>query len=128
MNGLRMRNYWIITFIFNFILYSITCFVFIMFGRFVLGLTFFYETSYLVLIIFLLGWGLSQISLGFFFSAFLRTAQTASMLGYLISIWVTLVAVSLNITLFAPPQEVSWWLLLYPTFPYTRFFFEISTA
>lgn len=127
MNGLRMYNYWIISFIFDMILYTITIVVFILFGRFILGLTFFYETNYFVLFFFFLGWGLCQISLAFLFSVFLNQAQTASIVGYLLSIWVTLVAVSLNSTLYAPPKEVTWWLLLYPTFPYTRFFFYLAT-
>mmetsp|Transcript_9448 Transcript_9448/g.9163 ORF Transcript_9448/g.9163 Transcript_9448/m.9163 type:complete len:468 (+) Transcript_9448:746-2149(+) len=127
MNGLRMHNYWIISFIFDMVLYIITVVVFIIFGRFILQLTFFYETSYLVLFFFFLAWGLCQISLAFFFSVFLNQAQTASIVGYLLSIWITLVAISLNTTLYAPPKEVTWWLLLYPTFPYTRFFFIIST-
>lgn len=128
MNGLRMHNYWIISFVFDLILYIITIVVFIIFGRFILGLTFFYETNYWVLLFFFLAWGLCQISLAFFFSVFLNQAQTASIVGYLLSIWVTLVAISLNTTLYAPPKTVTWWLLLYPTFPYTRLFFYLATA
>ena len=127
MNGLRMYNYWIIAFIFDMILYAITIIVFIIFGRFILQLTFFYETSYLVLFTFFLAWGLCQISLAFFFQIFLNQSQTASIIGYLLSIWITLVAISLNTTLYAPPKTVTWWLLLYPTFPYTRFFFYLAT-
>ncbi|CAI2381584.1 unnamed protein product [Moneuplotes crassus] len=128
MNGLRMYNYWIISFIIDMILYIITVIIFILFGRFVLQLSFFYETSYLVLCVFFLGWGICQISLGFFFSVFLNQAQTASIVGYLFSIWITLIAISLNITIFSPPKEMSWWLMLYPAFPYTRFFFLIAVA
>lgn len=31
-NGLRMKNYWIVNFIFNFILYSVQAAVFVIFG------------------------------------------------------------------------------------------------
>jgi len=58
MNGLRMRNYWFINFIFNFILYFITIVVFIVFGWLILGLNFFSDTSWVILGIFFLGWGL----------------------------------------------------------------------
>jgi ABC-type multidrug transport system ATPase subunit len=128
MNGLRMHNYWIISWIFDMIMYWITIIVFLLFGRFVLKLSFFSETSYWVLLVFFMAWGLCQISMAFFFAVFLNQAQTASIVGYLLSIWVTLVAISLNTTLYAPPKTVTWWLLLYPTFPYTRFFFYLATA
>ena len=49
-------------------------------------------------------------------------------MGYLLSIWVTLVAVTLNATLFAYPKEVSWWLLMYPTFPFVRFLYFLTVS
>ena len=36
MNGMRMYNYWIVTFGFNFFFYSVTIMIFFIFGRFVL--------------------------------------------------------------------------------------------
>lgn len=44
-------------------------------------------------------------------------------MGYLLSIWITLVAISLNITLFSFPIEMSWYLHFYPTFSFVRFFY-----
>ena len=57
MNGMRMHNYWIVTFVFNFFIYLITIFIFFIFGRFVLGLEFFISSSYSILILFFIGWG-----------------------------------------------------------------------
>ena len=69
MNGLRMRYYWFVNTVFNFVYYIIQCLIFLLFGRYGLGLQFFIEESYVFLAIFLVGWGLCQISLSFFFSA-----------------------------------------------------------
>ena len=58
MNGMRMKNYWIVNYIFNLILYFITIGVFVIFGWLILGLTFFSDTNWLILTLFLVGWGL----------------------------------------------------------------------
>ena len=120
---MKMKNYWMTNFLFNFIVYALTVFVFCMTGAVILGLSFFTQSNWAVLILFFIGWGFAQISLSFFFSAFLQMAQTASIIGYLLSIWVTLVAVSLNLTLFGWPNPMVWYLHLYPTFSFVRFFY-----
>lgn len=51
MNGLRMREYWLITFLFNFFISVITFGVFFLFGRYLLKLDFFTDTSIFVLVI-----------------------------------------------------------------------------
>ena len=123
MNGMRMKNYWMVQFCFNFILYFITVVIFFLFGWLVLGLSWFSQTNILVLILFFVAWGFAQICLAFFFSVLMNKAQTASIIGYLLSIWVTLTAITFNATLYSYPEEVSWWLMLYPNFPYTRFLY-----
>lgn len=123
MNGMKMKNYWMTNFLFNFIVYALTVFVFCLTGAVILGLSFFTQSNWAILILFFVGWGFAQISLSFFFSAFLQMAQTASIIGYLLSIWVTLVAVSLNLTLFGWPNPMVWYLHLYPTFSFVRFFY-----
>jgi len=44
-NGLRMRNYWIVTACYNFCAYLVVVGAYYAFGRFVSGLTFFTETN-----------------------------------------------------------------------------------
>ena len=51
MNGMRMREYWLITFLFNFFISVITFGVFFLFGRYLLKLDFFTDTSIVVLVI-----------------------------------------------------------------------------
>jgi len=57
MNGMKMRNYWMINFVFNFIVYILTVFVFSVVGAFILQLSFFTQSNWLFLIMFFVGWG-----------------------------------------------------------------------
>jgi len=50
MNGMRMRDYWFMTFLFSLTLTIITYSLFFMFGYFVLRLSFFTETSFSLLV------------------------------------------------------------------------------
>jgi len=77
MNGLKMKNYWIVNYLFSFGLYITTTLIFLFFGMFVLVTDFFTETNFFVLIITLFGWGFSQVSLSFFFQNFIAKAKTA---------------------------------------------------
>ena len=45
MNGMRMRNYWFVSYLFNFAMYFIMIVVFFIFGYAVLELSFFTETN-----------------------------------------------------------------------------------
>lgn len=45
MNGLKMRNYWFVSFVFNFSLYIIMAAIFFLFGNVFLKLSFFTETD-----------------------------------------------------------------------------------
>ena len=56
MNGMRMREYWLMTFIFSVV---ITFLLFFLFGFFVLELDFFTDSSKFVLSIVLLGWAIA---------------------------------------------------------------------
>ena len=50
MNGMKMRAYWIITILFNFLLSLITFLLFFILGVVLSRLTFFTETNYLLIV------------------------------------------------------------------------------
>jgi len=77
MNGLKMKNYWIVNYLFSFGLYVTSTLIFIIFGKFILLTDFFTQTDIYVLIVTLFGWGFSQVSLSFFFQNFISKAKTA---------------------------------------------------
>ena len=67
MNGMKISNYWLVYFIFNFGLCFITILVFFLLGAFVLRTDFFLTTSPLLLILVPIGWSLSMIGMAAFF-------------------------------------------------------------
>lgn len=72
------------------------------------------------------GWGLCQISMAFFFSVFLNSSQTASIVGYSLSIWATTIASTLNVTVYSYPNYMSWYLYPFPTFPFCRVMYHLA--
>lgn len=70
-NGMKMRNYWMTSFLTNLILYALTALTFVFSGKYIFEMQFFIETSNFVIFIVLLAWGLAQISFAFFLSVFL---------------------------------------------------------
>jgi len=73
-----MRYYWMSNFVTNITIYCITMLLFNLVGAFVVNLSFFTNTSYAILILMYLGWGLCQIGMAFFFQAFLNNARSAT--------------------------------------------------
>lgn len=71
-NGLNMMNYWKVNYTFNLGMYLIVMFLYIGYGKFISGLTFFTDNNVYVLLLTLFGWGLCQISGAFFLAAFLN--------------------------------------------------------
>ena len=126
-NGLKMRNYWISYFIFYYILYLITIFFFILSGTFLFGLNLFVDTSFLLISLTILIWGFAQIGLAYFFQAFLNNGRTTSIIGYMISLWLTIVCFCLNMALFVLPKEAPYILNILPTFAICRVFFYMAS-
>ncbi len=77
-NGLKMTYYWLSLFLYNFIVYSVTFILFYFFGRVVFAFKMFTDTSNILMLLVFVGWGFSQISLAFFFQAFLSNARTST--------------------------------------------------
>ena len=125
-NGLKMFNYWMSNLIFNYTLYTITMIVFIIVGCIVLKLTIFIETHWLLLLLTFVSWGFCQVGLAFFFQAFINNARSATIVGYMLSLWTTLIAVSLNFSIYDLPEPYPFWLLCYPTFSLCRIFYYMT--
>jgi hypothetical protein len=103
MNGMRISSYWLVYFIFNFLLSIITNIVFFFLGAFALKNDFFVKTSAALLVIIAIGWSLAQIGLAAFCQTFLSKARSANIIGYIIAIWVMLIASTLNIGVYQVP-------------------------
>ena len=128
-NGLNMINYWKVNYVFNVMIYCLVMVFYLGYGKFISGLSFFVENNIYVLALTMFGWGLCQVSLAFFLAAFLNDAQTASILGYAISIILVLAAgtfVMCGGIYNLETEEVSWAYFPYPMFPYCRIFYILS--
>ena len=104
MNGMKMRYYWLVNFLFNLMLSCITATIFYLFGRFVLKNSFFIDTSLALQFLTLFGWMLAQIGMATLFQTFISHSNSASIIGYLLSIWTAMIAASLNVGLYQYPQ------------------------
>jgi hypothetical protein len=45
MNGMKMKMYWIVTFLFNYLVYWLTVLIFYLFGAKIVGLPYFSQTG-----------------------------------------------------------------------------------
>jgi len=123
MNGMRISSYWLVYFIFNFLLCLVTNLVFFLIGAFALKNDFFIKTSPALLIIIAVGWSLSQIGLAAFCQTFLSKARSANIIGYVIAIWVMMIASTLNIGVYQVPTEYPGWLQALAPFSFNRLFY-----
>lgn len=104
MNGMKISSYWLVYFIFNFILGLITNIIFIVSGILLTGMRFFYETSPGLIAIVLIGWTLAQIGMAVFFQTFLNKSRSANIIGYLVSIWTSMIGSTLCIGVYQYPN------------------------
>ncbi|KAN0029592.1 hypothetical protein ACTA71_007723 [Dictyostelium dimigraforme] len=91
MMGLKIRNYWFMTYIFNFLIYTIII-VFVVGVSSIFGFAVFVKGSQFAMFLFLFGWGNSMITFSFFLSTFFKKTRAASIFGY----FLVIIAVNLN--------------------------------
>ena len=125
-NGLRYRNYWFAIYVLYFILFTMTTTLFSVLGWLFVPSTFFQKIDKVVLTLFFAVWNLSQISFGIFCSLLLSHSIYANMLGYLISILMTLAFSGISFTVFPSPSNMPWYFYLLPHSAYIRFFYSMT--
>lgn len=103
MNGLNLRVYWLHFFLFCFLVSLVTSFVFFAFGRWVIEIDFFVSTSSSVLWAVFIAWNISQISLTTFVQIFINSSRSGTIIGYLSSIFSTLIGVTMCTVIFPYP-------------------------
>ena len=75
-NGMKMKNYWFSNFIFNYIIYLLMVIPFYISEALLSNLNILGNTSFSLILITLLGWGIGQIGLSYFFQAFISKENT----------------------------------------------------
>lgn len=128
MNGLKLKYYWNCTFVFNFGLSLITFAIFYIFGAYVLELSFFTETSGVFMWTLLLGWGIAQIGMTNFIQIFIYNGKSATIVGYVLSVFSTLVGETVAIAVYSDPMKMPFLLLFYPPFALCRLIYMMGIA
>eukprot|EP01015_Nassula_variabilis_P005998 TRINITY_DN14565_c0_g1_i2.p1 TRINITY_DN14565_c0_g1~~TRINITY_DN14565_c0_g1_i2.p1 ORF type:complete len:160 (-),score=16.30 TRINITY_DN14565_c0_g1_i2:62-541(-) len=128
MIGLKMRNYWVVYILFNLIYFAISALIFTLFGILATNLSLFHETNLWILVVTLIGWGISQIGLATLLQVFIHKARTAIILGYLASLWVMIVAASVNLLLYSFPEKLPLFWRLVPHFAFQRVFYRLANG
>ena len=64
--------------------------------------------------------------MAFFVQVFINKAKTASIIGYLLSIWLIITAVSFNIGIYPYPAELPYGLRMVPTFGFCRIIYRMA--
>ena len=123
MNGMKISNYWLVYFTFNFGLCFITILVFFLLGAFVLRADFFLKPSPLLLILVPIGWSLSMIGMAAFFQTFLSKSRSANIIGYIVAIWTMMIGSTLSVGVYQVPSEFPGWLQALPPFAFNRLFY-----
>jgi hypothetical protein len=66
--------------------------------------------------------------MAFCVQVFINKAKTASIIGYLLSIWLILTAVSFNIGIYPYPLNLPYGLRVVPTFGFCRIIYRMAEA
>lgn len=130
MNGMRMSAYWTAMISYNFIIYLLTAALFWVLGYLLLDLNFFNMINPLPMIVLLVGWGVAQIGMSILFSVFINNTTVSSVLGYILSIFLILVATSYNAEIYAYPDKLPAYYLVIPHFSFSRiiYIFGVITS
>jgi hypothetical protein len=78
--------------------------------------------------ILLIGWAIAQISMTNFFQIFLKNSKSASIIGYILSIFSTLVGETISMGVYPDPLKMPFVLLLYPPFSLCRIIYIMGIA
>eukprot|EP01132_Coremiostelium_polycephalum_P005009 gene5009-6238_t len=95
MAGLRMRIYWLVTYLFDFTLYMVIVFVAIAFA-YILKFRFFTQTPFSVYFVLFVLFGMTQISFSFFISVFFSSVYTSTVVSFIYIIFTALSSNLLN--------------------------------
>lgn len=128
MNGLLMKYYWINFFLFNLIISLLSCALLYIFGRFIFEIIFFTNTNWLVLWALFLGWSIAQISLTAFIQIFINSSKAATIIGYLLSIFSTIVGQAICTVIYPYPSQLPLLLKLYPPLALSRGVYLIGNS
>ena len=126
MNGLDSKHYWINYFIVSFLLCMLTSLNMYIFGAYIIDITFFQQTSFMLIWLTFIGWAIAQVALTSFVQIFISNSKTATIVGYLLSIFSTIIGEVISTIIFPLPLRMPFGLLLYPPFALCRIIYYMG--
>ncbi len=128
MNGLNVKLYWVNFFIVSFLLTLLCSLIMYLVGAYVLQITYFTMTSPAIIWVTFVGWAIAQVSMTSFFQIFIDNSKTATIIGYILSIFSTLIGVTICTVVFPFPLTLPFLLILSPPFALSRIVFHLGMA
>lgn len=122
-NGLVTSNYWVTFFVYNFISLELTVLVFLVVGRIYVDINFFTKSNMFLVFWFLSAWNCSQIGFVLFVGKFIERPSSATLVGYVISIFLILFLCMVSQFLFPTPGILPIVFYIFPQGALVRFFY-----
>ena len=126
-NGLKTTSYWAGFFLFNLMNLQLTLVLFLGLGYYWVDIEFFRESSLFVTVWFLTSWNFVQIGFALFASSFISRSGTATLVGYISSIFMVLLFSIMSQFLFANPGRLPMFFYLIPQSGLVRFIYLAVT-
>ena len=121
-NGLRGINYWTSYLIYYMMILTFANSLFFLFAYYFVQITFFLQTSFPAMIIYMLISNLSLISFAFLVSTMIQSVATSVFVGYIVAFFFVVASSGFSMFVLPMPQEMPWFLLFLPQTNIIRFF------
>jgi hypothetical protein len=76
----------------------------------------------------LIGWGIAQIIMTNFVQIFIRNAKSSTIIGYILSIFSTLIGYTISVAVYPDPFNMPIGLIMYPSFALCRIVYQLGIA
>lgn len=127
MNGLNIKHYWINFFVVSFIISMISSLNMYVFA-YLIDIMFFTRTAASIIWLMFITWAIAQISMTTLFQVFINNSKAATIIGYLLSIFSTIIGLTVSTIIFPFPSAVPIYVLIYPPFALSRIVYLIGMA
>eukprot|EP01137_Pigoraptor_chileana_P003707 Opistho-2@44296 len=128
MSGMKERVYWLITYVYNYLLYMcVLAMIFVTSHGFKMRL--FTQSNNFLLFVLFFAWGHAEIMVAFFFSTFFSNAKTSTVVSYLLVIGGVITSnVVQTLEIFPSDTTPNFFYMIYPPFAFYRILYLMNDA
>jgi len=128
MNGLKMKNYWLVHYLWSLLVYYPIVALFWILGAYHLQLNFFIKTNPLILLSVFAAWGHFQIGFAFLLQYPISKSRTATIMGYAFGTILIFCGVCINTGVYIAPTEVPILVRCCPPLAFARILYLFAVA